>query len=201
MVTAPRVLAVVLAWHGAHALSTHLDRAALSRRQWIGAAGALASAPATAARAATVDASSIETTPGGVKFVVTKKGGCPGTDVLGVLGSCKPGLGSYVVIDYTGFLPSGEVFDTTEKKDASGKLVSKPLAFSLGKKQVIRGLEEVVANMLPGEEVQALVPAAMAYGDRGVCTTNDAGEEQCLIPKGTNLKYFVRLLRIAPPPP
>ena len=55
--------------------------------------------------------------------------------------------------------------------------------------------------MLPGEEVQALVPAAMAYGDRGVCTTNDAGEEQCLIPKDTNLKYFVRLLRIAPPPP
>ena len=107
-----RVLAVVLAWHGAHALSTHLDRAALSRRRWIGAAGglSLARAPPCAARAAaTVDASAIEETPGGVKFVVTKKGACPGTDALGVLGSCKPGLGSYVVIDYTGFLPSGEV--------------------------------------------------------------------------------------------
>ena len=85
---------------------------------------------------------------------------------------------------------------------ALGRLTrSGPRARPLSLPQVIRGLEEIVANMLPGEEVQAFVPAAMAYGDRGVCTTNDAGEEQCLIPKNTNLKYFVRLLRIAPPPP
>ena len=94
---------------------------------------------------------------------------------------------SYITIDYTGFLPTGETFDSTEKKGG------KPLSFRLGDKQIIPGIEEVVAKMKPGEEVQAFVPAALAYGDKGVCT--DGGE--CLIKPGTNLKYFIRLVRVA----
>lgn len=90
-------------------------------------------------------------------------------------------------MDYTGFLPDGKVFDTTEKKGG------KPLAFRLGEKQVIPGLEEVVSRMLPGEEVQAFIPAGSAYGDKGVCT--EGGE--CLIPPGTNLKYYIKLVRVA----
>ena len=95
--------------------------------------------------------------------------------------------GSFCIIDYTGFLPSGEVFDSTEKKGG------KPLAFRLGDKQVIVGIEQVVSQMKPGEEVQALVPAELAYGEKGVCT--EGGE--CLIKPNTNLKYFIRLNRVA----
>ena len=108
------------------------------------------------------------------------------TDPLGLAGSCLPQQGSFAIIDYTGFLPDGRVFDTTEKKGG------KPLAFKLGEKQVITGIEAVVARMRPGEEVQALIPADMAYGDKGVCT-----DDGCLIKPGTNLKYFIRLNRIA----
>jgi FKBP-type peptidyl-prolyl cis-trans isomerase len=58
---------------------------------------------------------------------------------------------------------------------------------------VIQGLEDVVLEMLPGQEVQALIPAALAYGTKGVC--KEDGE--CLIPSNTNLKYFIRLKKIA----
>ena len=80
---------------------------------------------------------------------------------------------------------------------------------------MIAGFEEVVAEMLPGEEVQAFIPAALAYGTKGVCTTPGddgtvapppaaadgaaadgataegappAAAGECLIPPNTNLK-------------
>lgn len=135
-----------------------------------------------------IDPSSIKTTLGGVKYFVAKEGSCPAADPMGVAGSCVPKEGSYCIIDYTGFLPDGTVFDTTERKGG------KPLAFRLGERQVIVGLEQLVSQMKPGEEVEALVPFDLAYGDKGVCT----GEGECLIPPKTNLKYFVRLIRTAP---
>ena len=84
------------------------------------------------------------------------------------------------------WMPDGQVFDTTEKKGG------KPLVFEFGGNQIIPGIEQVVGNMRPGEEVQALIPADLAYGDKGVCT-----DEGCLIKPNTNLKYFLRLKRIA----
>lgn len=69
-----------------------------------------------------------------------------------------------------------------------------PLACAaLARPQVIQGLEDVVLEMLPGQEVQALIPAALAYGVKGVCAENG----ECLIPSNTNLKYFIRLKKIA----
>ena len=80
---------------------------------------------------------------------------------------------------------------------------------------MIAGFEEVVAEMLPGEEVQAFIPAALAYGTKGVCTAPGddgtvapppaaadgaaadgataegappAAAGECLIPPNTNLK-------------
>lgn len=137
-----------------------------------------------------IDASKVKSTQSGAKYVVVKEGKCPTTDPTGLAGSCLPQEGSLAIIDYTGFLPSGDVFDTTEKKGG------KPLVFKIGGNQVITGLEDVVKLMLPGEEVQALIPAKIAYGERGVCT--DSGE--CLIPPNTDLKYFIRLVRIAVQP-
>lgn len=153
--------------------------------QAVTASAAVVATPALGAQ--TVDPSSIKTTLGGVKYVVSKEGTCPAADPTGLAGSCIPKQGSFCVIDYTGFLPDGTVFDTTERKGG------KPLAFKLGEKQVIVGLEQLVSQMKPGEEVNALVPAELAYGSKGVCT--DDGE--CLIKPDSNLKYFVRLIRTA----
>jgi len=150
------------------------------------AASGLVSSAFSANAAQVIDPKAVQTTKNGVKFVTVKEGACPATDFTGKLGSCFPSDGKYVIIDYTAFLPDGQVFDSTEKKGG------RPLAFRLGENQVIPGLEEVLKYMKPGEEVQALVPAALAYGSKGVCT--DAGE--CLVPPGTNLKYFIRLNRV-----
>ena len=54
------------------------------------------------------------------------------------------------------------------------------------------GIEEVVQYMKPGQEVQALIPAKLAYGSKGVCPA----EGECLIPPDTNLKYFIKLIRV-----
>ena len=148
---------------------------------------ALAGGAPSAGADVVVKATDVRSTKGGVKYVVVKQGSCPKTDPTGLAGSCEPKMGSFCIIDYTGFLPSGEVFDTTEKKGG------KPLAFRLGDKQVIIGIEQVVSQMLPGEEVQALIPADLAYGEKGVCTENG----ECLIKPGSNLKYFIRLNRVA----
>jgi hypothetical protein len=55
-------------------------------------------------------------------------------DPSGALGSCYPAPESYITIDYTGFLPNGQVFDSTEKKGG------KPLSFRLGERQVVPGI-------------------------------------------------------------
>lgn len=140
-----------------------------------------------AAAVVNVDPKSVKTTAKGVKYVQVKPGACPLSDPLGKLGTCLPEPGSFAVVDFTGFLPSGEVFDTTEKKGG------KALVFKIGANQVIPGLDDLVQSMLPGEEVQALIPADLAYGDKGVCTENG----ECLIPPKTALKYFVRFKRLA----
>ncbi|KAG8463693.1 hypothetical protein KFE25_003966 [Diacronema lutheri] len=146
---------------------------------------AASSLPATAA--VQVDPSQVKTTKSGIKYVVVKQGKCPTADPTGLAGSCYPQEGGFAIVDYTGFLPSGQVFDTTEKKGG------KPLVFKIGAKQVIAGIEAITLQMLPGEEVQALIPAALAYGERGVCTADG----DCLIPPNTNLKYFLRLKKVA----
>lgn len=164
-----------------------------SRRSWLETsavasfAAVVAGDPAPSRAVQAVDPSKVKSTPSGVKYVVVKEGVCPTTDPLGLAGSCGPSPGKYVILDYTGFLPDGKVFDTTERKNG------KPLAFRIGEKQVIPGLEEVVLQMRPGEEVQALIPAKFAYGEKGVCTEDG----ECLIPPGTDLKYFLRLVRVA----
>ena len=54
-------------------------------------------------------------------------------------------------------------------------------------------MEQLVSQMTTGEEVQALVPSALAFGEKGVCTD----DKECLVPPNTDLKYFVRLIRVA----
>lgn len=66
------------------------------------------------------------------------------------------------------------------------------MAFRMGEKQIVPGLEEVVRYMKPGEEVQAFIPASLAYGNKGVCTEDG----ECLVPPDSNLKYYIKLLRV-----
>ncbi len=65
-------------------------------------------------------------------------------------------LGSSVKVHYTGRLDDGTVFDSSKETE--------PLAFTIGKGEVIPGFEQAVVGMLPGETKTAIVPADLAYG-------------------------------------
>lgn len=115
-------------------------------------------------------------TENGVKYIEVKKGE-----------GNSPGDGDFVVINYTGFLPGGKVFDTTEGK---GK---KPISFRMGMKQMIPGIEEVLKRMRPGGEVTCTIPSKLAYGTKGVCIEGQG----CLIEPNTDLNYVVKLKAVA----
>jgi peptidylprolyl isomerase len=66
--------------------------------------------------------------------------------------------GDLVRINYSGRLTDGTQFDTSEGRA--------PLEFTLGQGQVIRGLEDHVQGMAPGEKSTVTIPAASAYGPR-----------------------------------
>jgi len=66
--------------------------------------------------------------------------------------------GSTVAFHYTGTLPDGSVFDSSEGRD--------PLSFTMGQGQIIPGLEAAVDGMSEGEEKTVTVAASDAYGER-----------------------------------
>jgi FKBP-type peptidyl-prolyl cis-trans isomerase 2 len=78
--------------------------------------------------------------------------------------------GDNISIDYTGSLPDGKVFDTSIEKVAiennlftQGR-VYKPLNFTVGKGEVIPGLDKDVMGMKVGETKVFIIPPEEAYG-------------------------------------
>ena len=84
---------------------------------------------------------------------------------------------------YTGWLDG---FDSLRKFDSSRDR-GRPFTFAVGKGQVIRGWDEAFSQMQIGERRQIILPARLAYGDRG------AGG---IIPGGATLYFDVELLGI-----
>ena len=66
--------------------------------------------------------------------------------------------------------------------------------FGVGTGEVVRGFDELVSTMRVGGKRRAIVPAALAYGDRGA-GCNSAGEG-CRIPPGADLVFYVELLEL-----
>ena len=66
--------------------------------------------------------------------------------------------GDSVKVNYTGKLDDGSVFDTTDNRQ--------PLHFVLGEQQLIKGFEEAVVGMSPGESKTVKLPPEGAYGAR-----------------------------------
>ena len=64
--------------------------------------------------------------------------------------------GDTVLINYTGKLADGRVFDTSKERH--------PLRFTIGNNQVIAGFEQAVIGMSPGEAKTTRLPVEQAYG-------------------------------------
>lgn len=111
-----------------------------------------------------------------IKKIDTKKGS--GAEAV---------TGKNVTVHYTGWL-----FDAKAKKQKGEKfdssVSSAAFTFSLGAGQVIKGWDEGVVGMKVGGKRTLIIPAALAYGERG------AGNGK--IPPNTDLIFDIQLLKV-----
>lgn len=104
----------------------------------------------------------------------------------------KPANGDKVKVHYVGKFLDGRLFDTSVKEEAvkAGKYMEQrpyePLEFTMGKGQMIKGFEEAVKLMAPGEKGIVLMPSSLAYGSR------QRGE----IPAFSSLVFELELIEI-----
>ena len=92
----------------------------------------------------------------------------------------QPKTGDSVSVHYTGWLKSGQKFDSSLDR-------GQPLVFSIGRGRVIKGWDEGVGSMRVGGKRKLIIPAHLGYGDGG------AGG---VIPPGATLIFEVELLAI-----
>jgi FKBP-type peptidyl-prolyl cis-trans isomerase len=109
------------------------------------------------------------TTPSGLRYVDLVVGTGP-----------APAPGDQVQVHYTGWLESGQKFDSPVDRQ-------QPLVFPIGAGRVIRGWNEGVGTMRVGSKRRLTIPPHLGYGDRG------AGR---VIPPGATLIFEVELLGI-----
>jgi len=88
-------------------------------------------------------------------------------------------IGDIISVHYIGTLQNGQQFDNSYVKGA-------PFTFKVGAQKVIAGWDEGVVGMKVGGQRILVIPASMAYGDKG------SGP----IPGGATLVFAVELLSI-----
>jgi len=91
--------------------------------------------------------------------------------------------GDTVRVQYTGRLDDGSVFDSSVERET--------LQFTIGKGQVLNGVEQAVIGMRPQESKTILVPAAEAYGPHRDEMTTEVQRSQ--FPDSVKLKVGQRL--------
>lgn len=112
--------------------------------------------------------------------LITEASGLQYVDLVTGTGA-SPKTGQTVQVHYTGTLEDGTKFDSSRDRN-------RPFKFKIGVGQVIKGWDEGVASMQVGGRRKLVIPAELAYGDRG------AGG---VIPPGATLIFDVELLGIS----
>jgi len=89
-----------------------------------------------------------EVTESGLRMIIHKEGS-------GEI----PKSGQTVSVHYTGLLETGKKFDSSHDR-------GEPFSFKLGQGRVIKGWEEALALMKPGEKRTLIIPPELGYGER-----------------------------------
>lgn len=90
-------------------------------------------------------------TPLGVYYLYYKEG----------KGKLKAGNGQTALVNYTGKLLDGRVFETNIQEDGS----QRPVSFQVGKGQVIAAWDEIAPFLHQGDMVMMIVPSHLAFGE------------------------------------
>lgn len=108
-----------------------------------------------------------ESTEEGLKYVITQEGN-------GEI----PANGNTVVVNYTGTLLDGTMFDSSIEEDAKaggiyreGRDYNKPFEFALGQGRVIKGWDIGIALLSKGAKATLYIPSSLGYGARGTGST------------------------------
>lgn len=88
-------------------------------------------------------------TESGLRYLVSNPGKGP-----------LPRVGDELVVHYTGTLLDGTKFDSSRDR-------GEPYKFRLGTGRVIKGWEEALATMKPGERRTLIIPWWLGYGEAG----------------------------------
>lgn len=126
-----------------------------------------------------------EVTESGLQYVFTEKG-------TGAI----PQATDTIVVNYTGYLVNGKLFDTSVQADAEKGNVFNPMRtyeparFVIGVGQVISGWDEGLLLTPMGSKIKLIIPSEMAYGQQG----DMRGD----IPPYAPLIFDIELLEIIP---
>merc|ERR1719369_2670732 len=93
--------------------------------------------------------------------------------------------GDNIVVHYHGTLTDGKVFDSSYERN-------QPFDVQIGVGKVIKGWDQGIVGMCPGEKRQLVIPPELGYGDRG------AGDA---IPGGATLVFQVEMIAFQNPVP
>ncbi|MCR5887383.1 FKBP-type peptidyl-prolyl cis-trans isomerase [Hymenobacter sp. J193] len=108
--------------------------------------------------------------------------------VVHTLGTGAAGRnGNTVLVHYTGFLPDGKMFE-------SSAIEGRPVKAHLGEHDVIPGWEQVLPLLPAGTRAWVYIPAALAYGAKGVRDPDD--NKRYTIPPNTDLRFELNVVRV-----
>jgi FKBP-type peptidyl-prolyl cis-trans isomerase FkpA len=129
------------------------------------------------------------TTASGLQYQITQEGS-----------GAVPAVGDTVVVNYTGALLSGKVFDTSIKEVAmkSKKMFDprrkyEPIKVPVGRSAVIKGWDEGLQLMKKGSKATFVIPSDLAYGEQG------AGGG--MIPAFAPITFDIEMINIIKPNP
>ena len=89
--------------------------------------------------------------------------------------------GQVVICHYRGTLLDGQEFDSSIARN-------QPFAFTLGRKQVIKGMDEGFGQLRVGDKAALIIPPQLAYGDK----------PRGRIPANSTLRFDVEVLDVKP---